>query len=126
MTVQPFVVSPFAENCYVCHDGGEAALVDPGTTTDAERRRVLDYVEANGLTVRHLLLTHAHIDHVFGCAFFARHFGLPWRLHAADAPLYRNAERQAQMFGLDGVSEQRVVALDDSPDRILLVGPQRD
>lgn len=101
MTVKPFVVSPFAENCYVCHDAGEAVLVDPGTATEAERRTVLDYITRNGLAVRHLLLTHAHIDHIFGCAFFAREFGMRWKLHEADLPLLDNAELQARMFGVE-------------------------
>lgn len=101
MTVKPFVVSPFAENGYVCHDAGEAVLIDPGTTTEAERRTVLDYVTRNDLRVRHLLLTHAHIDHVFGCAFFAREFGMRWKLHEADLPLLDNAALQAQMFGVE-------------------------
>ncbi|MEM1044028.1 MAG: MBL fold metallo-hydrolase [Bacteroidota bacterium] len=101
MTVKPFVVSPFAENCYVCHDAGEAVLIDPGTVTDAERQTVLDYLTRNGLAVRHLLLTHAHLDHIFGCAFFARHFGMQWQLHEADLPLLDAAELQARMFGVE-------------------------
>ncbi len=101
MTVKPFVVSPFAENCYVCHDAGEAVLVDPGTATDAERRAVEDYVTRNGLTVRHLLLTHAHLDHIFGCAHFARVFGMRWRLHPDDLPLLDGAELQARAFGVE-------------------------
>ena len=101
MTVRPFVVSPFAENCYVCHDAGEAVLVDPGTATEDERRTVLDYLTRNGLAVRHLLLTHAHIDHIFGCAFFARTFGMTWKLHEADLPLLEGAELQAQLFGVE-------------------------
>lgn len=101
MTVKPFVVSPFAENCYVCHDAGEAVLIDPGTTAETERRAVLDYLTRNGLRVRHLLLTHAHIDHIFGCAFFARAFGMRWELHEADLPLLDNAELQARMFGVE-------------------------
>ncbi len=100
MIVQPFVVSPFAENCYVCHDAGEAVLIDPGTATEAEREAVLDYLTRNGLTVRHLLLTHAHLDHILGCAFFARHFGMTWQLHEADLPLLDAAELQARMFGV--------------------------
>lgn len=105
MTVQSFVVSPFAENCYVVHDGAEAALVDPGTATPAERQTVLDYVEAAGLRVRHLLLTHAHIDHIFGCAFFAERFGAGaehggWQLHRADLPLLEHAPVQAELFGV--------------------------
>jgi glyoxylase-like metal-dependent hydrolase (beta-lactamase superfamily II) len=101
MTVKSFVVSPFAENCYVCHDAGEAVLIDPGTATEAERSAVLDYITRNGLTVRHLLLTHAHIDHILGCAFFAREFGMKWKLHEADLPLLESAELQARMFGVE-------------------------
>ena len=101
MIVKPFVVSPFAENCYVCYDEGEAVLVDPGTATEEERRRVLDFVTRNGLTIRHLLLTHAHLDHIFGCAYFARAFGMQWQLHPADLPLYEGAELQARMFGVE-------------------------
>jgi glyoxylase-like metal-dependent hydrolase (beta-lactamase superfamily II) len=105
MQVQSFTVSPFAENCYVVHDGTEAALVDPGTVTPAERQAVLDYVEAAGLRVRHLLLTHAHIDHIFGCAFFAERFGADaehggWQLHRADLPLLEHAPVQAELFGV--------------------------
>ena len=105
MTVQSFTVSPFAENLYVVHDAGEAALVDPGTTTEAERQRVLDYLDEHDLRVRHLLLTHAHIDHVFGCAFFAERFAARadhggWQLHRADLPLLTHAPAQAELFGV--------------------------
>ena len=105
MTVRPFVVSPFVENCYVVHDGEEAAIVDPGTSTAAERQAVLDYIEAAGVRVRHLLLTHAHIDHVFGCRFFAGRFGADadyggWQLHPADEMLLANARLQGEVFGV--------------------------
>ena len=105
LEIQSFVVSPFAENTYVVSSGGEAALVDPGTTSRAERQAVEAYVEAAGLTVRHLLLTHAHIDHVFGCAHFAARYGDGaehggWQLHPADAPLLENAAVQGELFGV--------------------------
>lgn len=104
LTVQSFVVSPFVEHTYVLSSDGEAALVDPGTASRAERLAVEAYVEAAGLTVRHLLLTHAHVDHVFGCAHFARqypgaeHGG--WQLHPADAPLLEHAVVQGELFGV--------------------------
>lgn len=100
MTVKTFVVSPFAENCYVCHDAGRAVLIDPGTTTPAERHSVEDYITRNDLRVSHLLLTHAHLDHIFGCAHFARRFGMPWKLHPDDLPLLEGAEMQARLFGV--------------------------
>lgn len=105
LTVQPFVVSPFAENTYVVHDGTEAALVDPGTATREERAAVEAYVEAAGLRVRHLLLTHGHVDHVFGCAHFADRYGAEadfggWQLHPADRPLLANARMQGELYGV--------------------------
>ena len=99
MTVQPFTFNPFQTTCYVCHDGAEAALVDASSHTAAEHRQILGYLDAHGLTLRHLLLTHAHIDHVFGCAFFADHTGLGWQMHRDDLPLLRYAPEQATFFG---------------------------
>ncbi len=105
LTVRSFVVSPFAENTYVLSSGSEAAIVDPGTATRLERQAVEAYIEAAGVRVRHLLLTHAHIDHVFGCHHFAERYSDAadhggWQLHPADAPLLANAVTQGELFGV--------------------------
>ena len=105
MTIQTFVVSPFAENTYLLSDGGECALVDPGTASREERVRVGGAIEATGDRVRHLLLTHAHIDHVFGCDHFAHRYGADadfggWQLHPADGPLLERAVVQGEMYGV--------------------------
>lgn len=100
MTVRSFTFNPFATNLYVCHDGRDAVLVDPASHAQEEREAVLAYLAAHDLTVHHLLLTHAHLDHVFDCAFFAEHLGLTPRLHRADAPLLARAVEQARAFGV--------------------------
>ncbi len=100
MEVAVFTVNPFAENCYVCHDQGEAALIDPGTSTPAERDRVVQYLERNGLTLKYHLLTHAHLDHILDCAFFVEHYDCPYLMHEADRPLIDQAPQQAMLFGL--------------------------
>ncbi len=112
VTIRAFVVSPFAENCYVVHDGGEAALVDPGTATAAEQEAVRAYLDslphpdgAAGLRVRHLLLTHAHLDHVLGCRHFADRFAATadfggWQLHPDDADLLAFTHVQGELFGV--------------------------
>jgi glyoxylase-like metal-dependent hydrolase (beta-lactamase superfamily II) len=105
LTIQRFVVSAFEENTYVLHDGTEAALVDPGTSTRDERAAVEHYLAANRLHVRHLLLTHGHIDHVFGCAHFADRLGAGathggWQMHPADLPLLRSAPVVANAYGV--------------------------
>ena len=132
LSVQSLVVSPFAENTYVLSSGGEAALVDPGTSTRAERQRV--EAALDGLRVRHLLLTHGHIDHVFGCAHFAarypdaEHGG--WQMHPADAPLLDHAVVQGEMYGVrvdapppaaHALAAGDVIALGDARLRVLHV-----
>jgi len=71
MTIQAFTFNPFGTNCFVCHDGGEAVIVDPSSSSESEHQVVREYVAKEGLTVTQILLTHAHIDHILGCAAMA-------------------------------------------------------
>jgi glyoxylase-like metal-dependent hydrolase (beta-lactamase superfamily II) len=87
-------------NCYVCHDGGAAVLIDPSCATASEQQHVVEYIDAHELAVRHLLLTHAHIDHIFGCAFFSARYGQRFQMHAAERAFIEQAEEQAQAFGV--------------------------
>lgn len=100
MTVQPFTFNPFQTNSYVVHQGGEGVIVDASCIAQAECQQVIEYVEQESLTIRHLLLTHAHIDHIFGCAPLAEHFGMGWLIHRADEPFIRRAMDQAVAFGV--------------------------
>ncbi len=103
MHVEIFTVNPFAENCYIIHDAGEAVLIDPGSSTPAERNQIVRYIEGQGLTLRHHLLTHAHLDHILDCAFFVEHYQVPYLMHAADLPLIERAPQQAMLFGVSMV-----------------------
>jgi len=101
MEVQSFTYNPFMTNCYVCSDAGEAVIIDPSCATEREKEEVITYVEDRELTVAHLLLTHAHIDHIFGCRFLEKHFGDTFKMHQdADFFVERSLE-QAQAFGVD-------------------------
>jgi hydroxyacylglutathione hydrolase len=101
MTIQGFTFNPFQTNAYIIHDGTKAAIIDPSSSTPAEHGQIIDYVEENGLDVTHLLLTHAHIDHIFGLSAISSHFGLPFRVNRSEAPLLDHAAEQARMFGVD-------------------------
>ena len=97
--IELFTFSPYATNCYVCHSDGEAVLVDASCSEPEEVTQITDYVSANGLQMKHLLLTHAHIDHILGCAAMARCFNLPWTAHRDSRLLISTAQAQALMFG---------------------------
>ena len=67
----------FPVNCYVLWDETkEAVVIDPGCFYDEEKQALKNFIIANGLTVKHLLNTHLHLDHIFGNPFMLKEFGL--------------------------------------------------
>lgn len=71
LMVQVFNFSPFQENTYVVTDEAtrEAVIIDPGCYEQSEKEQLSQFVSDHQLTVKYLLLTHAHLDHVFGVAY---------------------------------------------------------
>ena len=98
LRIIPILNGQFAENCYLVAEpgSGDAVIVDPGEESD----RFLAVARREGLTIREIWLTHAHIDHVSGVAEVKAATGAPIYLHPADRPLYDNLPQQAAMFGL--------------------------
>jgi glyoxylase-like metal-dependent hydrolase (beta-lactamase superfamily II) len=66
MIIESQAVGPFFKNGYVvsCETTREAILIDPGD----EISSLLAYAQRQELAIRHILLTHAHVDHVTGVA----------------------------------------------------------
>jgi hydroxyacylglutathione hydrolase len=98
MLIEIRAVPPFQKNGFVvgCPRTREAVLIDPGD----EVSELLEVVREQALTVKYILLTHAHIDHVTGVAQAVRVLGAPVYLHRDDLFLYDAVAQQATMFGL--------------------------
>ena len=99
MTIKSFTFNPFQTNCFVLHDGQEAIIIDPSCHTKRETEEVLGYIDVEGVEVKHLLLTHGHIDHIYGCSALAEAFGDGFKMHREDLPLLEKASEHAAMFG---------------------------
>ena len=77
MKVKKFEFNMFPVNCFVLSDEtNEAVIVDAGCFYPEEKQRLKDYIESNGLTVKHVLNTHLHLDHVFGNPYLFQEYGL--------------------------------------------------
>lgn len=100
LRITPFTFNPFQENTYVIHDGKEAIVVDPGCWNKAEQQELERFLDENGLKPTRLVLTHAHIDHILGCAWMHKRYGLAPELHEKDLPVLGAGERTAHMYGL--------------------------
>ncbi len=98
MLLEIRAVAPFFKNGFVlgCEQTREAALIDPGD----EVEDLLGIVAEHRLDVKHILLTHAHVDHVSGVARAHEALGAPVYLHPDDRRLYEAADQQARFFGL--------------------------
>ena len=98
MKISRLTVGAFQENCYLLADAASrtGVLIDPG----AEGDRVLRMVEAAGVRLAAIWVTHAHLDHVGGIAAVKRVHDVPIFLHADDMPLYLAVDRQAAAYGL--------------------------
>ena len=78
----------FDSNCYILADKQECAIIDCGV----ESRRVLEAVRKKGLTVRYIILTHGHLDHIHHVAAIQRDTGAELCLHEEELLLYSHNE----------------------------------
>jgi glyoxylase-like metal-dependent hydrolase (beta-lactamase superfamily II) len=84
--VRAFTVGPVQENCYIVRNGAEptrAVIVDPGD----EPERLLAAIDALGVQIEAILLTHCHFDHIGAVAPLARASGAPVYCPEIERPL---------------------------------------
>jgi len=90
-------VPPFSKNGFVvaCESTAEAVIIDPGDEVD----QLLDVVRERRLSVKYILLTHAHMDHITGVGKAKAALKVPVGLHRDDEFLYKAAVQQGIAFG---------------------------
>lgn len=119
MIRETFPVGILQCNCTILGDetSREAIVVDPGY----EIPRILTLLARHQLTVRRIVVTHAHIDHIASALALKKITGAPIMYSQADLPLVAMMEQQA---GWIGVATPEVAPPDHSPadGEVLTVG----
>jgi hydroxyacylglutathione hydrolase len=95
MRITSYPLGPLETNCYVLDHEGRALAVDPG----GDPSEVLGFLRAEKLTLEHILVTHLHFDHIYGCARLAEATGAPILAPAADAFLMETELGQGGVYG---------------------------
>jgi glyoxylase-like metal-dependent hydrolase (beta-lactamase superfamily II) len=88
-TIERLVVGPLATNCYILKSGDELAVIDPGG--DAEL--ILEKVRELGGTVKYVIDTHGHIDHIAANREVIEATGAELLIHELDAKLLALPDR---------------------------------
>jgi len=119
MIIETQAVGPFFKNGFVvgCEESREAVLIDPGDEVDG----LLRFADDNRLRIGHILLTHAHVDHITGVAQAKRRLDVPIYLHRDDLFLYEHVVEMGAMFGLR-VQPQPPIDEFYSPGQVIAFG----
>jgi glyoxylase-like metal-dependent hydrolase (beta-lactamase superfamily II) len=97
MDVRMFTVGPVQENCYLLRRDGDdhALIVDPGD----EAPKLLGALEALGVTLDAILVTHCHFDHVGAVAPVARATGAPVYCPQLEVPILQDINAHVRLRG---------------------------
>ena len=100
MKIKKFEFNMFPVNCYVVSDdSGEAVVIDAGCFYPEEKQMLKDYLFDNNLTLKHVLCTHLHLDHIFGNPFLFQEYGLQPEGGQQDEFWLDQASSMARNFG---------------------------
>ena len=93
------VVGPLQCNCAIlaCERTLEAIVIDPGD----EAERILKEITAQNLTVKYVIHTHAHFDHIGATGGLKQKLKTTLCLHKDDEQIYNNLPLQGKMFGME-------------------------
>ena len=98
MIHEVLAVGPLRCNCSILGDESshEAIVIDPGD----EISSIVAVLARHQLTVKQIIVTHAHIDHIAGAQQLKRLTGAPILYNQLDLPLVRMMDVQAGWLGL--------------------------
>ena len=81
----------FCSNCFILCSAGEAFAVDPSVS----EKKILATLSERGLTLRGILLTHGHFDHIWRADQLRAATGAPLYVHELDAEMLTDPHKNA-------------------------------
>lgn len=114
-----FPVGPLQCNCSIVGDEQthEAMVIDPGDQIEG----ILDILRQEKLTLKQIVITHAHIDHVGGAMKLKAATGAPILMNQNDQALLKMLDMQAAWVGMKSPGAVQIDAPLNSGD-VLKVG----
>lgn len=104
--LKQFVLGALENNNFLLIDNAskEAVLIDGSGYTDEIEKTLQEY----GATLKYLLLTHGHFDHVLGVNDIKEKFGCKVLINKEDESLYNSANSYVAQFGIGNVQIPKI------------------
>ena len=122
--IKQFTFNHFEVNTYLVIDEASkhCAIVDPACEASFEDAQLTQYIEQEQLQVTHILLTHAHVDHIAGLRQMCEHYKLPVTMHPEGRKLLKQAEVYGSIMGfaVDNMGDLEVMEIEDG--QVLKIG----
>jgi len=85
LKIKVFIFNPLMENTYLLYDEAqEAVIIDCGASNEEEQKQVADFIKKKELSLKRLLNTHLHFDHVLGNRFIYETYRLKPEYHKSE------------------------------------------
>lgn len=95
MNLITLAVGKLATNCYLYYNSkNEAILIDPGY----DGNKIIETINNNKLSIKHIIITHGHFDHVGAVPEINKKHKAPIYLHKKDFEEYKSAKQKAEML----------------------------
>lgn len=97
MKIERLVTGELQSNCYIVWDENslESIIIDPG----AEAAKIAKVIEQKALTVKYIVCTHGHFDHVGAVSELKKKTGAKVVISRDDVEIYMRAGEHAASWG---------------------------
>ncbi len=101
----------FSSNCYIVHNGNEAFVVDPSIS----EKKILSKLKEKNLSLKGILLTHGHFDHIWCAQQLRDETKSPLYVHELDNEMLTDARKNAYrtFTGMNFVIKEADILLKD-------------
>lgn len=91
MEIISLSVTGFSSNCFIVHNGIDALVVDPSIS----EKKIIAALGEKNLTLKGILLTHGHFDHVWRAKELREATGAPLYIHELDSEMLTDSHKNA-------------------------------
>lgn len=90
MKVERFLTGIISTNCYLAinEETKQTVVIDPASSSPS----LMNHIEAEGLNVEAILLTHGHFDHIMGIDGFLKKYDVPVYVHEDDKEMMNDPQ----------------------------------